>query len=78
MLLRDHLIDCKLKSAHHLIHFINLCHHKDGFGMEAEWNFFATSHGRTAGDGAAGTLKQECLSYARLGITNSTIIKPLV
>ena len=38
--------------------FNNLCHHIDDFGVLAEWHFFATSHGRTAGDGAAGTLKQ--------------------
>ena len=37
---------------------INLCHHKDDFGVEVKWNFFATSHGKTAGNGAAGTLKR--------------------
>lgn len=37
--------------------FINLCHHVDDFNVEAEWHFFATSHAKTAGDGAAGTLK---------------------
>jgi hypothetical protein len=31
--------------------FSNLCHHKDDFGVPAEWYFFATSHGKTAGDG---------------------------
>ena len=30
---------------------INLCHHVDDFNVEAEWHFFATSHGKTAGDG---------------------------
>ena len=25
--------------------FINLCHHEEDFGLEGEWNFFATSHG---------------------------------
>eukprot|EP00731_Ephydatia_muelleri_P027627 Em0019g500a len=28
------------------------------FGVEAEWHFFATSHGKSAGDGAGGTLKR--------------------
>ena len=38
--------------------FINLCHHMKDFGVQAEWHFFATSHGKTAADGAAGTLKR--------------------
>lgn len=27
--------------------FINLCHHKEDFGLAVEWNFFATSHGKS-------------------------------
>ena len=27
--------------------FSNLVFHKDDFGLKAEWNFFATSHGKT-------------------------------
>ena len=38
--------------------FTNLCHHYTDFGVEAEWHFFATSHGKSAGDGAGGTLKR--------------------
>lgn len=30
----------------------------EDFGIQAEWHFFATSHGKTASDGAAGTLKR--------------------
>ena len=30
---------------------INLCHHEDDFGLAAEWNFFATSHGKSVCDG---------------------------
>ena len=26
-------------------HFLNICYHEQDFGMWAEWNFFATSHG---------------------------------
>ena len=26
--------------------FINLCYHENDFGVPAEWNFFATSHGK--------------------------------
>eukprot|EP00731_Ephydatia_muelleri_P028588 Em0020g232a len=35
--------------------FNNLCHRIDNL---AEWHFFATLHGKTAGDGAAGTFKR--------------------
>ena len=40
-------------------HFLNLCHHKEDFGVEAEWHFFATSHGKGASDGVGGTIKRE-------------------
>ena len=30
----------------------------DDFGVPAEWHFYATSHGKTAADGIAGTLKR--------------------
>ena len=38
--------------------FLNLCLHLVDFGVPAEWHFFATSHGKSAGDGAGGTLKR--------------------
>ena len=38
--------------------FINLCHHMEDFGVPAEWHFFATSHGKSAADGCASTLKR--------------------
>ena len=38
--------------------FINLCHHEDDFGLAAEWNFFATSPGKSACDGIGGTVKR--------------------
>lgn len=39
-------------------HFTNLCFHVEDFGVFAEWHFFATSHGKSEGDGAGGTLKR--------------------
>ncbi|KAL5484241.1 hypothetical protein EMCRGX_G020703 [Ephydatia muelleri] len=30
--------------------FTNLCHHEEDFGIQAEWHFFATSHGKSAAD----------------------------
>lgn len=38
--------------------FINLSHHVDDFQCEAEWHFFATSHGKGPCDGIGGTLKR--------------------
>lgn len=38
--------------------FHNLCLHKTDFGIEAEWQFFATSHGKSACDGLGGTVKR--------------------
>ena len=37
---------------------INLCHHEEDFGLEGEWNFFATSHGKSACDGIGRTVKR--------------------
>lgn len=37
---------------------INLCFHHDDYGLTAEWNFFATSHGKNACDGVGGTIKR--------------------
>ena len=38
--------------------FTNLLMHKKDFGMNAEWHFFATSHGKNVCDGAGETLKR--------------------
>ena len=38
--------------------FLNLCHHKDDFGVKAEWHFSATSHEKGACDGLGGTVKR--------------------
>ena len=38
--------------------FINLTFHEEDFGIPAEWNFFATSHGKNGCDGICGTLKR--------------------
>jgi len=37
--------------------FANLVHHKQDFGFTAEWNFYATSHGKNSCDGVGGTVK---------------------
>lgn len=38
--------------------FINLCCHKEDFGVNAQWHFSATSHGKGACDGLGGTVKR--------------------
>ena len=35
----------------------NLCQLQDEFGVSGEWNFFATSHGKSPCDGLGGTVK---------------------
>ena len=37
--------------------FINLCLHKQDFGLDAEWIFFATSHSKSPCDGIGGSVK---------------------
>lgn len=39
--------------------YVNLCYHKADFGCDAEWHFFATSHGKGPSDGLGGTVKRE-------------------
>ena len=38
--------------------FINLCNHEADFGIQAEWHFSATSHGKGASDRVGGTVKR--------------------
>ena len=38
--------------------FVNLCYHKTDFGCQAEWHFYATSHGKGPCDGIGGTVKR--------------------
>ena len=39
--------------------FLNLCFHKDDFGLSTKWSFFATSHGKSPCDGIGGTVKRK-------------------
>lgn len=47
--------------------FINLCFHEDDFNVNAQWHFFATSHGKGPCDGLGGTIKRLA---ARASLTN--------
>ena len=37
---------------------LNLCRHKDDFGIDATWVLFATSHGKSPCDGIGSTVKR--------------------
>ena len=39
--------------------FFNLCHHWQNFNMDAEWIFFATSHGKSPCDSVTGFVKHD-------------------
>jgi len=47
---------------------MNLTYHLADFGIDAEWHFFATSHGKTACDGIGGTVKR---AVARESLTRT-------
>ena len=53
--------------------FINICKHMDNFGLECEWHFFATSHGKGSCDGIGGTVKRSVAkaSLHRVSATNT-------
>jgi hypothetical protein len=38
--------------------FTNLCSHKDYFGTDAMWHFFATTHGKGVHDEILGKIKR--------------------
>lgn len=56
--------------------FINLCYHEQDFGLSCEWNFFATSHGKTACDGIGGTVKRATARASLQRTTSRQILTP--
>lgn len=57
--------------------FINLCHHKHDFNIDAEWHFFATSHGKGPCDGVGGTIKRLAHKASLQRPYENQIITPL-
>ena len=55
---------------------INLCHHLGVFDIEAEWNFFATSHGKNACDGIGGTVKRYLTKASLMRTVDHQILSP--
>ena len=56
--------------------FCNLMHHKEDFGLHAEWHFFATSHGKSPCDGVGGTAKRLAARASLQATTTSHILTP--
>jgi hypothetical protein len=56
--------------------FSNLAYHKVDFGIQAEWHFFATSHGKNACDGVGGTVKREAAKASLQAATGGHILTP--
>ena len=53
----------------------NLCHHESDSGLKAEWNFFATYHGKNPYDGIGGTIKRSHVSLWSLQEPINTLTK---
>ena len=50
----------------------NLIHHFEDFGLNAEWHYFATSHGKGPCDGTGGTIKRLARRKSLQSINNSS------
>ena len=57
--------------------FSNLCSHKNDFGIDAEWNFFATSHGKSPCDGIGGTLKRIAYQHSWRAVNSGFILNAM-
>ena len=51
-----------------------ISHHEDDFGLAAEWNFFATSHGKGVCDGIGGTVKRPVTKASLQWLYNDQIL----
>ena len=54
--------------------FLNLCCHKEDFSIEAEWIFFATSHGKSPCDGIGGAVKRHAAKRSLQRPLNNQIL----
>ena len=54
----------------------NLVYHQEDFKLEAEWHFFATSHGKNACDEIGGTVKREAGKASLKATTTGFILTP--
>lgn len=56
--------------------FVNLSMHYADFGIEAQWHFFATSHGKSPCDGVGGTVKRGAARASLQAATNRFLLTP--
>lgn len=56
--------------------FASLCNFKERYGLEAEWHFFATSHGKGPCDAIGGTLKRMAKRASLARDCGNTITTP--
>lgn len=54
----------------------NLCYHMKDFQVNAEWHFFATSHGKSPCDGIGGTVKRLVARASLQATTTGQILTP--
>ena len=57
--------------------FLNLLHHEQDFHIKAEWQFFATLHGKNACDGIGGTVKRATAKASLQRVVSDQILTPL-
>ena len=57
--------------------FVNLCYHKIDHGIDAEWHFFATSHGKSVCDGIGGTAKSLATNASLKATERNHILTPI-
>lgn len=53
---------------------MNVSLHENDFGIAAEWNFFATAHGKNACDGVGGTTKRAVTKKSLQSTSNNQIL----
>lgn len=56
--------------------FLNLSHHFADFSIGAEWNFFASSHGKIACDSVGGSVKHLAAQASLRMVNNEQIMTP--
>ena len=52
------MVDARASMKTEKIYTTYLCQHLSDFGIDAVWNFFATSHGKSPCDGIGGTARR--------------------
>lgn len=56
--------------------FLNICHHTTDFSINAEWIFFASSHGKNACGGVGGAVKRLAAQASLRMVYNEQIMTP--